>query len=182
MAEQQSQPSVLGRQWTIHGDLTINDDAIIEGQVDGTVRVSGQLHLADSGRVQGTIIGDSVRLAGQAEGDIVSPQDVELLAGSKFRGRVFSTRFCVNEGAGFRGEIWCDDQAMQAAQEQVLSKLPGSAPAPAPAPAPARTAPANGNGKNGSDHGDLSATELAMLTQQDGRPPLRMRPAPPAGR
>jgi cytoskeletal protein CcmA (bactofilin family) len=187
MAEQQNRPSVLGRQWSINGDLTINDDAIIEGQVEGTVRVSGQLHLADGARVQGTIIGESVRIAGAAEGDIVSPQDVELLPGAKFRGRVYSTRFCVNEGAGFRGEIWCDDQAMQAAQEQVLSKLEGQPAAPQATPPRAAPAPVlpngNGNGKNGNgEHAELSANELAMLTHQDGRGPLRMRPNPGAGR
>ena len=148
MAEQTGRRSVLGRQWKINGELIIDDDATIEGQVNGTVRVRGELELAEGSHVTGTIIGASIRVAGEAEADIVGEEDVELLPGSKMRGRVYASRFCVNEGAGFRGEICVDADAMQEAEQEVLSKLP---------------APAPDDGDGEAEGPELTAEELAVL-------------------
>lgn len=168
--------SVLGKDFHITGELTIHDDAVIEGQIDGVVRGAGLIELSETARVSGAIIAGQVRIAGQAQADVVGEEDVELMPGAKMRGRVFSHRFCVNEGAGFRGEIWVDADAMQAAKQHVLSQLgapaSGGAPAPAAAANPVR-----------ADNGDVTSAELALLNGSgngngNGDPhgrPLRMR-------
>lgn len=153
MADSTNRRSVLGKDFHITGELTIHDDAVIEGQVDGVVRGAGLIELSETARVSGAIIAGQVRIAGQAQADVVGEEDVELLPGAKMRGRVFSHRFCVNEGAGFRGEIWVDADAMQAAKQHVLSQLGGATPAPAAAPAGAARA----------ETGEVSGAEIAML-------------------
>lgn len=160
MADPNGQKHVLGREWHISGELSIDQDAVIEGQVDGIVRSRGQLDVGSGARISGTIIGDSIRLAGQVEGDVIGEQDVELLPGAKMRGRVYANKFCVNEGAGFRGEIWVDDDAMQEADQQVLRHLNGDNAAPAPRAAAAQQEDAGP---------ELSENELAMLTNNRQR-------------
>ncbi|MCX5658262.1 MAG: polymer-forming cytoskeletal protein [Planctomycetota bacterium] len=179
MADTTSRKSVLGKDFHITGELTIHDDAVIEGQVDGVIRGAGMIELSETARVSGAIIAGQVRISGQAQADVVGEEDVELMPGAKMRGRVFSHRFCVNEGAGFRGEIWVDADAMQAAKTHVLSQL-GAAPAPAPGVAAAPAPAASGNGAR-ADAGDVSSAELALLSgngngngEAHGRP-LRMR-------
>ncbi len=130
MADPHNAPRQLGRGWQITGELNIDEDALFDGQINGVLRVTGQLELGPNARVAGTVVGQTVRVAGEVEADIVGQQEVEMLPGSKMRGRVYASRFVVNEGAGFRGEIICDEQAMQSAEEEVLSQLgrePGSA-------------------------------------------------------
>lgn len=157
MPDQHDSPRQLGRGWQITGELNIEQDALFDGQINGVLRVGGQLDLGPNARVAGTVVGQSVRVAGEVEADVVGQQDVELLPGSKVRGRVFATRFVVNEGAGFRGEIVCDEQAMAAAEQEVLNQL-SHAPV----------------GKTGDAR--VSADELASLRQggRGGSGGLRM--------
>lgn len=149
----------VGKGWVITGDLAVEADAVFEGQIHGTLRGAGQIDLAPGAVVQGAVIAPIVRVAGQAQGDIVAQQEVELMPGSRMRGRVYSNRFVVNEGAGFRGEIWVDEEAMAAADQQVLQNLPTPAPAP------------ENGGRVESRSTDLSDDELASL-----RSPVRTRP------
>ncbi len=182
MGESNVYRSVLGKDFHITGELTINEDAVIEGQVDGVLRGGGLLELSETGRVSGTIIAASIRIAGQVQADVVGEEDVEVLPGGKMRGRVFSHRFCVNDGAGFRGEIWVDADAMQAAKQHVISQLGNQAGA---APAPGNPAPGTpGNGAKPAGNMDVTSAELAILTNNNdtlnntahGRP-LRIRGA-----
>ncbi|MCC7204339.1 MAG: polymer-forming cytoskeletal protein [Phycisphaeraceae bacterium] len=153
----------VGKGWVITGDLSVEADATFEGQLSGTLRGAGQIDLAPGAVVQGAVIAPIVRVAGQAQGDIVAQQEVELMPGSRMRGRVYSNRFVVNEGAGFRGEIWVDEEAMTAADQQVLQNLPAATPAPGSA--------AQDTGRHASRSADLSDDELASL-----RSPVRTRP------
>lgn len=163
MADRVANRCVLGKEFHITGELVVQENAVIEGRVDGVVRAAGAVELAPSGQVNGVIIGGIVRVAGKTEGDVIGEQEVELLPGAKMRGRVYANRFLVNEGAGFRGEIWVDEEAMAAADEQVLSKLGGK-----------QTQGSNGShGSNGTHGGtgrrhaeapELTADEVAVLT------------------
>lgn len=166
MAEPHDPPQSVGRGWTITGELRVQDPIIFEGQITGTLRADGALELSPSARVSGTIVGQTIRVAGQVEADVVGRQEVELLPGSKVRGRLYATRLVVNAGAGFRGEIWVDDQAMQAADQEVLRKLDAAPVAPRKAVVP-----------------DLTAEELATLRNPSHEPrPLRVHNAPGNGR
>jgi cytoskeletal protein CcmA (bactofilin family) len=183
MADANGRRSVLGKDFHITGELTINDDAVIEGQVDGVVRGAGQLELTETSRVAGTIIAGTVKIAGQAQADVVGEEDVELLPGAKMRGRVFAHRFSVNEGAGFRGEIWVDADAMAAAKQHVISQLGTQPAAPSNGAQPHTQGNGNGNGARASaDSTDVTPAELALLSSNadtlgngaHGRP-LRIR-------
>ena len=167
MADRVANRCVLGKEFHITGELVVQENAVIEGRVDGVVRAAGAIELAPTGQVNGVIVGGVVRVAGKTEGDIVGEQEVELLPGAKMRGRVYANRFCVNEGAGFRGEIWVDEEAMAAADEQVLAKLGKQTPS---------THGSNGHGSNGAHGGtgrrhaeapELTADEVAVLTDGD---------------
>jgi cytoskeletal protein CcmA (bactofilin family) len=166
MTESHDPPQPVGRGWTITGELRVQDHIIFEGQITGTLRSDGALELSPSARVSGTIVGQTIRVAGQVEADVVGRQEVELLPGSKVRGRLYANRLVVNDGAGFRGEIWVDDQAMQAADQEVLQKLDSAPASPRKAVAP-----------------DISSEELALLRgpSHDSRP-LRVHGAPGNGR
>jgi cytoskeletal protein CcmA (bactofilin family) len=155
MADQHDTPRQLGRGWQITGELNIEQDALFDGQINGVLRVSGQLDLGPNAKVAGMVVGQSVRVAGEIDADVVGHQEVELLPGSKVRGRVFTARFVVNEGAGFRGEIVCDDDAMATAEKEVLNRIGHEAAA----------------GKSGD--GRVSADELASL-RRGGSGGLRM--------
>ncbi len=166
MDDRRGHKSVLGKEWKIQGELTVHNDAVIEGQIDGVLRSSGQLELAAGARVSGTVVGDTIRIAGEADADVVGREEVELLPGSKVRGRVYAHRFGVHEGASYRGQIVVDPEAMALAKQEVLSS---QEPSTKPATTPQRESAS-----------ELSSQELAMLTGENsagnGSRPMRIRP------
>lgn len=115
MTEKSNHKTVLGADCRITGELALDNDAVIMGHFNGTLRVSGVLELTDSAKVSGTIIAGALRLAGTVEGDVVAEHGVELLAGAQFSGQLYTTRLSVIEGAVFQGDVCVGPKAMAAA-------------------------------------------------------------------
>jgi cytoskeletal protein CcmA (bactofilin family) len=115
MTEKTNHKTVLGADCRITGELSLDNDAVIMGHFNGTLRVSGVLELTDSAKVSGTIIAGALRLAGSVEGDVVAEHGAELLAGAQFNGQLYTTRLSVIEGAVFQGDVCVGPKAMQAA-------------------------------------------------------------------
>jgi len=115
MTEKTNHKTVLGADCRITGELALDNDAVIMGHFNGTLRVSGVLELTDSAKVSGTIIAGALRLAGTVEGDVVAEHGVELLAGAQFSGQLYTTRLSVIEGAVFQGDVCVGPKAMAAA-------------------------------------------------------------------
>jgi cytoskeletal protein CcmA (bactofilin family) len=117
MSDAPRNKTVLGPDCRISGELALDNDAMIMGQFQGTLRVSGMLELAESSEVQGTIIVGTLRLAGRVEADVVAEEGVELLPGAQLKGQLFTSRLNVVEGATFQGDICVGPKAMEAASE-----------------------------------------------------------------
>lgn len=115
MTEKSNHKTVLGADCRITGELALDNDAVIMGHFNGTLRVSGVLELTDSAKVSGTIIVGALRLSGSVEGDVVAEHGVELMAGAHFNGQLYTTRLNVIEGAVFQGDVCVGPKAMQAA-------------------------------------------------------------------
>lgn len=115
MTEKSNHKTVLGADCRITGELALDNDAVIMGHFNGTLRVSGVLELTDSAKVSGTIIAGALRLSGSVEGDVVAEHGVELMAGAHFNGQLYTTRLNVIEGAVFQGDVCVGPKAMQAA-------------------------------------------------------------------
>ena len=133
MTEKTNHKTVLGADCRITGELALDNDAVIMGHFNGTLRVSGVLELTDSAKVSGTIIAGALRLAGTVEGDVVAEHGVELLAGAQFSGQLYTTRLSVIEGAVFQGDVCVGPKAMAAAgsllrqaQENATSDQPAT--------------------------------------------------------
>ena len=141
MSDARTSKTVLGPDCRISGELALDNDALIMGQFTGTLRVSGTLELSESSQVSGMIIAGALRLAGQAEADVVVEDAVELLPGAQLSGQLYTSRLNIVEGATFQGDVCVGPKAIQAAKEalkhsddaqaQSFSQAP-SKPAPAP--------------------------------------------------
>lgn len=128
MTDQTHHKTVLGADCRITGELSLDNDAVIMGQFKGTLRVRGLLELTESAHVAGTVIAGAVRLAGNAEADVVAEHGVEMLATGSLSGQLFTSHLSVAEGAVFQGQVFVGPNALAAA-ERVLTdiSLPASA-------------------------------------------------------
>ncbi len=117
MSDTPRSKTVLGPDCKISGDLVLDNDAVIMGRFNGTLRVTGTLEVTDSASIEGTVLVGALRLSGEAVCDVVAEHSVELTPGASFRGRVFTGQLSVAEGADFEGGIHIGPRALDAAGE-----------------------------------------------------------------
>lgn len=119
VSDKNNTKTVLGPDVKIKGQISLDNDAVIMGEVSGQIRVGGMLELTESSRVEGLVIAGGLRLGGQAKADIVAEHGMELLASAQLTGHLYTSRLSVVDGAMFEGHVVVGPNAMQAAGEIV---------------------------------------------------------------
>jgi len=98
--------AVIGSTLVIKGELSADQDLIIDGQIEGTItHHKKNLTVGETGRVKADIHASSVIVLGQLSGDIHSEGMVSLAKGCDVKGNIFCTHLFVEDGARFRGNI-----------------------------------------------------------------------------
>ena len=98
--------SVIGPTLVIKGELSADEDLIIEGHVEGTIaHHKKHLTVGKQGRVVADIHASSVIVEGQLVGDIHSEGMVSLVKGADVKGNIFCARLVMEDGARFIGNI-----------------------------------------------------------------------------
>lgn len=105
-APQQRNVSVIGPTMEFKGELTADEDLIIEGLIVGTItHHKKHLTVGRKGRVKADVHASSVIVLGQLVGDIHSEGTVSLAKGADVTGNIFCERIAMEDGARFRGRI-----------------------------------------------------------------------------
>jgi cytoskeletal protein CcmA (bactofilin family) len=98
--------TVIGRDMKIRGELTGSNDLLIDGEIDGTIRLAAaRLTVRADGRIRATILAQDVVVMGRIEGEIRATGRVELRNGAVVLGDVFATRLSIEEGATLLGGV-----------------------------------------------------------------------------
>ncbi len=98
--------AVIGSTLVIKGELSADQDLIIDGHIEGTItHHKKNLTVGETGRVKADIHASSVIVLGQLIGDIHSEGMVSLAKGCDVKGNIFCTRLFVEDGARFKGNI-----------------------------------------------------------------------------
>jgi len=94
---------VIGAQTRIKGELTGDEDVVVEGRVDGEIRIQRDLRIAPGGVVRAGVAARSVVVSGELQGDCSAEQRVEIQSSGKLVGNIKAPRIVIAEGAVFRG-------------------------------------------------------------------------------
>ncbi|MDH4049759.1 MAG: polymer-forming cytoskeletal protein, partial [Gammaproteobacteria bacterium] len=96
--------SVIGPTLVFKGELSADEDLVIEGTIEGTIaHHKKNLTIGAKGRVSADIHASSVLVEGQLEGDIHSDGLVSLAKGAIVHGNIFCQRLVLQDGARFNG-------------------------------------------------------------------------------
>jgi cytoskeletal protein CcmA (bactofilin family) len=96
----------IGKSISIRGDLTGNEDMVIEGQVEGKVDLpNNQLTVGADGKVKAEIHAKSVVVVGRVDGNVFGLERVEIQATGRVEGDVTAPKLIVGEGAQLNGAI-----------------------------------------------------------------------------
>ena len=104
--EESSDMATIGKSIAIRGDLTGNEDLVIEGTVEGKVELpDNQLTVGANGNVKAEIHAKTVVVIGRVAGNVHGSERVELQATGVVEGDVGAPRLIVSEGAVLNGAI-----------------------------------------------------------------------------
>jgi len=94
---------IIGARTVLKGDITGDENVLVEGTVEGTIQIKADLKVGSGGRVKATVSAQSVVVAGEVEGDCQAEQRVHIEATGKLSGNIRAPRVVIVEGATFKG-------------------------------------------------------------------------------
>jgi len=98
--------SVIGPTLKIRGELSANEDLIIEGEIEGTIAHQDKnLTVGKEGRVTADIDARTVEVYGRVEGDIRGEDSVKLAKSADVKGNIRCARIIMEDGAQFTGSV-----------------------------------------------------------------------------
>jgi cytoskeletal protein CcmA (bactofilin family) len=96
----------IGKSVSIKGDLSGSEDLYVDGQVDGTIQLSGNsLTIGPNGRVHASVSAKNVIVGGTIDGNIQASERTEFRKTAVVNGDVQSKRIAIEEGAFFNGKL-----------------------------------------------------------------------------
>ena len=101
-------PTVIGSSIVIDGEITGDEDLVVQGTVKGKISLKENLVVEGSGVIEADIETASVDVAGRVTGNIVATERVELKANCKVVGDIRSPRILIADGALFKGSVDMD--------------------------------------------------------------------------
>jgi cytoskeletal protein CcmA (bactofilin family) len=131
---------VLGKTLLFRGELTAEEDVILQGRVEGSIRHARSLIIGTDGSVLGDVYASHLTVEGLVEGDLHCSESVIVRATAQVRGNIFAPRVGIMEGATFNGRVEMDPAAAAQASHGPSRQNPKQ---PVP-PRPAGALPASG--------------------------------------
>src|SRR5262249_41555588 len=150
---------VLGKTLLFRGELTAEEDVILQGRVEGSIRHARNLIIGTEGSVLGDVYANHLTVEGLVEGDLHCTEAVIVRATAQVRGNIFAPRVGIMEGATFNGRVEMDPGAAGQSAEtgggrqgtrQPPPAPPGGSPGPATAPRGGARASTGGRGARGA--------------------------------
>jgi cytoskeletal protein CcmA (bactofilin family) len=116
--EGETRVPVLGKTLLFRGELTAEEDVILQGRVEGSIRHARNLIIGTEGSVLGDVYASHLTVEGLVEGDLHCTEAVIVRATAQVRGNIFAPRVGIMEGATFNGRVEMDPNAAASAAGQ----------------------------------------------------------------
>ena len=97
--------AVLGPTLRFKGDISAQEDFILQGRIEGSIRQAQRIVIAAGGAVVGTIYARAVVVDGNVQGDLHGLESVTVHKTGCVVGNIFAPRVVLIDGAVFNGRI-----------------------------------------------------------------------------
>ena len=101
--------AVIGATIKIKGEVSGDENLLIEGNVVGSVALKGHdLTIGQKGTLEADLTAKTVKVEGQVTGDIQGEEKVIITQTGRVRGNITAPRVTLEDGAKFKGAIDMD--------------------------------------------------------------------------
>lgn len=122
-----AQRAIIGPSITIKGEVSGDEDLLIQGQVEGSVTL--ELHsvtVGQDGRVKANITARVVTVEGNVEGDLLAQEQIILRRSARVMGDITAPRVVLEDGASFKGLVDMGEPAETSRSSSSKAKSVGS--------------------------------------------------------
>jgi cytoskeletal protein CcmA (bactofilin family) len=105
--------AVIGPSIQINGDLSGEEDLIIQGKVNGTIQLREKsLTVGTQGKVDANVLAQSIIIEGEVKGDVYGSERVAIRKTGNVSGNIVSPKVSLEEGCHFKGSIDMDKEML----------------------------------------------------------------------
>lgn len=98
--------AVIGPSIRIKGELSGDEDVLIQGQVEGRIELKkNNVTVGKNGQIKADIYGKIVSVEGEVQGNLFSDEKIILRQSGVVRGNLKAPRVHLEDGAKFKGSI-----------------------------------------------------------------------------
>lgn len=97
--------SVLGPTLRFRGELSAQEDLVVQGTVEGSITHTQSLTIGTDGTMKGDIRARVIVIDGKVDGDLYATESITIRGTAKVKGNVFAPRVAITEGAFFQGQV-----------------------------------------------------------------------------
>jgi cytoskeletal protein CcmA (bactofilin family) len=124
-----SPTAVIGPKIMFKGELTGEEDLLIQGKVEGSIDLKGNhLTIGSQGVIKANVAARTITVEGSVEGDIVAAEHIAIKSASRVKGNLKAERVTLEDGAKFRGSIDMDMDADAKTESKSSYTSPLSSP------------------------------------------------------
>jgi len=106
VAPRKSGGSVIGASLFVQGDVSGEEDLVIQGRLEGSVTLNkNQVTVGKEGRVHATINAQSIRVEGTVEGELRGREQIIVTRTGSVHGNIVAPRVSLEDGCRFKGAI-----------------------------------------------------------------------------
>jgi cytoskeletal protein CcmA (bactofilin family) len=95
--------SLLSKKVNIVGDIQGNEDLHVEGRFKGSINISGNIFVGQTGVVEADIEADNIVIQGKIHGNVLARKQLEIQALGELIGDCSAQSIDIKEGAVFEG-------------------------------------------------------------------------------
>lgn len=100
--------TVLGPSVEIEGEVSGDEDLVIQGMIQGRILSKGDLTIEQSGKVEASIETKNLAVNGKLQGNVEATDRVEVNTDGSVIGDIKAPRVLLKDGAKFKGHIDMD--------------------------------------------------------------------------
>jgi cytoskeletal protein CcmA (bactofilin family) len=94
---------IIAPKTVVKGEITGDEDIVVEGNVEGQIRITKDLRVGAGGVVKATVEANSIIVSGEVIGDCQANVRVEIQSTGRLTGNIRAPKIVIAEGAMFRG-------------------------------------------------------------------------------
>ena len=113
---------MIGPSITIHGDVTGEEDLVVDGVIEGTVNLKeNNLVVSENGKVTANVNARIIRVDGEVKGELRGLEQVSIGPTGKVNGDIRAPRVVLEDGCQFKGSVDMETDKAAAGGERTRS-------------------------------------------------------------